>query len=246
MFPAKTSSVQKKPSNNTDPPVLLRSLSYRTGIGHITLSKFPFPFLPSCSCNFINKHLLPSPVVSSEKSVAKKPALSIPSARAQVSPARVLHTTLQILSDCKRNGENVPFSPISMMRCPPCVPPSGGLPIEEPLNTTSFRQIPSPRCYNLKVTSCDFSFLIRLHSAKSEQSHSLYQMLAWRCHTSCLVYSALPPTVSDQSSSPLQTPLSFSTCSVQQMYCRLYLFLCVPVAFPARMRIFPVCVWSLS
>ena len=88
--------------------------------------------------------------------------LLMPFPNAKVSPAKVLRTTLLILFDCQHIGENLPICPISMIRCPPWVPPSGRFPMDESLNTIGFRELSFPKYQNLKVTSSDFSSLISL------------------------------------------------------------------------------------
>lgn len=120
-----------------------------------------------------------SRVVCSEYSVARKTALSTPSPSAKVCPAIILRITLVILFDCQHIGENCPSLPISTIKCPPCVPPSGRFPIQELLNTTIVRKLFSPKYINFKVTFSDFSFLISLFAqcgvcvldAKMDMSH---------------------------------------------------------------------------
>lgn len=126
---------------------------------------------------------------------ARKTALSIPSASAKVSPANVLCTTLLIHFHCQHIGGNFSSSPISIIKCPPCVPPPARFPIEESLNTISLRELFSPKPWNLKITSSDSSFLISLFAqcrvwtvacfvldAKMDMSHIMSGLLCLATH----------------------------------------------------------------
>lgn len=97
-------------------------------------------------------------VVSSECSVDRKMAFSIPCDMASVSPVSILCTTLLTHFDCHASSENLPLFPTEMMRSLPCVPPSDRFLNEESLNTISFKAVSLPRYWKFKATFVHFSF----------------------------------------------------------------------------------------
>lgn len=68
--------------------------------------------------------------------VAIKPAFSIPSDRANVSPAKILLTSHLSFSDFQHSGENM-FFLTKMIKLPPCVQPSDKSPKDTTENTTN-------------------------------------------------------------------------------------------------------------